>query len=96
MSNILEQYFFRVKSNLEHPLTSKSAKGLYKELKEKSWDSAMAHGLPTPIEAFFIEIPNFWAWADNLGRQFGQIRFGAFVVFSADFWYCESLVHVFH
>ena len=41
MSNILEQYFFRVKSNLEHPLTSKSAKGLYKELKEKSWDSAM-------------------------------------------------------
>ena len=21
-----------------------------------------------PIEPFFIEIPKFWAWADNLGR----------------------------
>ena len=26
------------------------------------------HGLRTPNEAFFIEIPNFWAWADKLGR----------------------------
>ena len=26
------------------------------------------HGLRTPNEAFFIKIPNFWAWADNLGR----------------------------
>ena len=21
-----------------------------------------------PMEPFFIEIPNFWTWADNLGR----------------------------
>ena len=26
------------------------------------------HGLRTPNEAFFIKIPNFWGWADNLGR----------------------------
>ena len=26
------------------------------------------HGLRTPNEAFFIEIQNFWAWADKLGR----------------------------
>jgi hypothetical protein len=28
----------------------------------------MLHGLRTPNEAFFIETPNFWAWAGNLGR----------------------------
>ena len=34
------------------------------------WDCiVLKHGLRTPNEAFFfIEIPNFWAWADNLGR----------------------------
>ena len=26
------------------------------------------HGLRTPDEAFVIKIPNFWAWADKLGR----------------------------
>ena len=26
------------------------------------------HGLWTPNEAFFIEIQNFWVWADKLGR----------------------------
>jgi hypothetical protein len=26
------------------------------------------HRLRTPNEAFFIEISNFWAWADNLGK----------------------------
>ena len=26
------------------------------------------HGLRMPNEAFFIEIQNFWAWADKLGR----------------------------
>ena len=26
------------------------------------------HGLQTPNAAFFIEIPNFWAWADKVGR----------------------------
>ena len=25
------------------------------------------HGLRTPNEAFFIEIQNFWVWADKLG-----------------------------
>ena len=32
------------------------------------------------IKPFFIEIPNFWAWADNLGKT----NFGSFGVFSAD------------
>ena len=32
----------------------------------------------SPMKPFFIEIPNF-------GRQFGQINFGAFGVFSANF-----------
>ena len=35
-----------------------------------------------PIKPFFIEIPNFWPWAGNLGL--GQINFGAFVVFLND------------
>ena len=39
LSYILEQYFFRVKSQLEHHLTSSFAKGLYKEIKVKSLDS---------------------------------------------------------
>ena len=39
LSYILEQYFFRVKSKLEHHLTSSFAKGLYKEIKVKSLDS---------------------------------------------------------
>ena len=38
------------------------------------------HGLWTPNEAFFHWNYNFW-W---LSRQFGQIHFGAFGVFSAD------------
>ena len=25
------------------------------------------HGLQTPTKPFYIKIPNFWAWADNLG-----------------------------
>ena len=29
---------------------------------------SLAHGLQTPNEVFFIEIQNFWAWADKLGR----------------------------
>ena len=37
------------------------------------------------FKPFFIEIQNFWAWAD----KFGQINAGGFGVFS-------SLVHVFH
>ena len=28
----------------------------------------LLHGLRTPNEAFFIEIQNFWAWTDKLGR----------------------------
>ena len=30
-----------------------------------------------PMKPFFIEIPNFWP---GVGRQFGQIYFGAFVI----------------
>jgi hypothetical protein len=54
------------------------------------------HGLRTPNEAFFQQNPKLL----GLGRQFGQINFGAFGVFSANyqhlFWCCESLVHVLH
>jgi hypothetical protein len=35
------------------------------------------------MKPFFIDIPNFWAWADKLGRQIGQINFGVFEVFWA-------------
>ena len=28
----------------------------------------MTHGLRPANEAFFIEIQNFWAWADKLGK----------------------------
>ena len=40
----------------------------------------MIHGLRTPNEAFFHQNPKLL----GLGRQFGQINFGAFGVFSAD------------
>ena len=30
--------------------------------------NTMYHELRRPNEVFFIEIPNFWAWADNLDR----------------------------
>ena len=36
----------------------------------------------TANEAFFIEIPNFWAWTDNLGREILEhlgYFFGSFV-----------------
>ena len=35
------------------------------------WDNGMYslnHRLRTPNEAFFIKIPNFWAWTDKLGK----------------------------
>ena len=31
-----------------------------------------------PMKPFFSEILNFWAWADKLGRQIGQINSGVF------------------
>ena len=37
----------------------------------------VTHGLQTPIEAFFHQNPKLL----GLGRQFGQINFGAFGVF---------------
>ena len=39
-----------------------------------------SHGLRTPNEAFFHQNPKLL----GLGRQFGQINFGAFGVFSTD------------
>ena len=43
-----------------------------------------------PMKPFFIEIPNFWAWADNLVRQIlGYFR----LFYQHPFWYCESLFH---
>jgi hypothetical protein len=41
---------------------------------------AFDHGLRTPNEAFFYQIPKLL----GLGRQIGQINFGAFGVFSAN------------
>ena len=32
---------------------------------------AIKHGLRTPNEAFFIEIQNFWAWADKFWGIWG-------------------------
>jgi hypothetical protein len=55
----------------------------------------VTHGLRTPKEAFFHQNQELL----GLGRQIGQINCGEFGVFSAyqcSFWYCESLVHVFH
>ena len=44
----------------------------------------------------FSKISNFWAWADILGwnclRHLGYFRPN----YQPPFWYCESLVHVFH
>ena len=39
---------------------------------------------------------NFWAWADNLGRYIlGHLGYFQ-PIYQRPFWYCESLVHVFH
>ena len=56
------------------------------------------HEIPrTAYEAFFHRNPK----PLGLGRQSGQISFWAIEIFferfiSTQFWYCESLVHVFH
>ena len=43
------------------------------------------------MKPFFIKVPSIWAWADNLGHL------GYFwTIYQHPFWYCESLVHVFH
>ena len=56
-------------------------------------------GSPTdqgrPMKPFFIEIQNFWAWAENWADKFWSI-WGIFGQLSAPFWYSKSLVHVFH
>jgi hypothetical protein len=45
------------------------------------------------MKPFFIEIQNFWTWADKLGRCIlGHFRPN----YQHSFWYSESLVHVFH
>ena len=52
---------------------------------------AFAHGLRMPNEAFFIEIQNFWAWADKLNSgTFGVHIFGQII--TTHF----GSVHVFH
>ena len=49
-----------------------------------------------PMKPFFIKIPNFWAWTDNLGRyilgHLGYFR----LIYQHPFFYCQFLVHVFH
>ena len=47
------------------------------------------HGLRTPRESFFSKIPNFWAWADKLGRKFG----GHLGYFPPNY---QHIMHVFH
>ena len=58
--------------------------------------TALLHGLRTPNEAFCHRNSKFL----GLGRQFGQLNFGAFGVFSANLsapiLKSKSLVHVFH
>ena len=47
-----------------------------------------------PMQPFFIEIQNFWAWADKLGRLG---RLGYFQPnYQHPFCYSEFLVHVFN
>ena len=49
-----------------------------------------------PMKHFFIEIPNFWAWADKLSREIlGHFRYFP-PNYQYPFWYSEFLVHVFH
>ena len=49
-----------------------------------------------PMKPFFIEIPNFMAWADKLGRYILE-HLGYFRPhYQHPFWYSESLVPVFH
>ena len=49
-----------------------------------------------PMKPFFIEIPNFWAWTDKLGRSIlGNLGY-FWPNYQHTFWYCESLAHVFH
>ena len=65
---------------------------------ELKTEKGFSHGLRMPNEAFFHYNPELL----GLGRQFGQINFGAFGVFSAELsapilvQCSESLVHVFH
>ena len=33
-------------------------------------DYRIRHGLRTPRESFFLNIRNFWAWADKFGGNF--------------------------
>ena len=49
-----------------------------------------------PMKPFFIKIPNFWAWAGNLGKYiWGYL--GYFPLnYQHPFCYSESLVHVFY
>ena len=44
-----------------------------------------------PMKPFFIEIPNFLAWADNLGRLIlGHLGY-FWPIYQHPIWYCESL-----
>ena len=49
-----------------------------------------------PMKPIFIKIANFWARADNLGRQIlGHL--GYFLpIYQHPLWYCESLVDFLH
>ena len=50
------------------------------EIDDNFRNNPLVHGLRTPNEAFFHQNPKLL----GLGRQFGQINFVAFGVFSAD------------
>ena len=48
------------------------------------------------MKPFLIKIPNFWAWADNWCRStLGNLGYFR-PIYQHPYWYCESLVHVFH
>ena len=53
------------------------------------------HGLRTPRESFFSIIPNFWAWADKLRRNFLGPSWVFLVELQHISWHSESLVHGF-
>ena len=47
---------------------------------------------PCSMKPFFIEIPNFWAWADKFLGIWGYFRLN----YRHPFLYSESLVHIFY
>ena len=60
-----------------------------------SYSLVMIMNYRRPMKPFFIETSNFWAWA-NKSDKWLLGHLGNWLDYQHQFWYCESLVHVFH